>query len=196
MLWAVGIIDAAAKQRGQRLGMVLGVVVVGGGGGRGGAPGFPDGLEVGGSKTIPVGAVEMWLGEGGAQLRQLERHIVQLTPEIVEEGDKLPGGARRPPGEAGEVGGQCQQGILAAASGSEDVVEYVASLLRYRQITVLESHVDTALAADVARVEGVSLEAGVGGVSQEGLEGRVGDIIAILTISPTAVLGVTRTLRL
>ncbi|GBE61896.1 Mce family protein, putative [Babesia ovata] len=67
MLWAVGTFDVAAKQRGQCLGMDLVVVVVGGGGGRGGAPCVPDSLEVGVTKDVPVGAVFMWLGEGGAQ---------------------------------------------------------------------------------------------------------------------------------
>ncbi|GBE61964.1 SAM-dependent methyltransferase, putative [Babesia ovata] len=112
---------------------------------------------------------------------------MQLIPEVVEERDKLPGGARRPPGEAGEVGGQSQQGIIAAAGGSEDVVEYVASLLRCRQILPLESHVDTALEADVTRVEGMSLELGVGGVGQECLEGGVerSYINTILIILPT-----------
>ncbi|GBE62607.1 hypothetical protein BOVATA_041000 [Babesia ovata] len=98
---------------------------------------------------------------------------MKRIPEIVEEGDKLPGGARRPPGEAVEVRGQCQQGILAAAGGGEDGEKEVASLLRRRQILLPESHVDTALAADVAAVEGVRLELGVRGVSQEGLEGGV-----------------------
>ncbi|GBE61958.1 thiosulfate sulfurtransferase rhodanese-like domain-containing protein 2, putative [Babesia ovata] len=172
MLWAVDVIDAASKQRGQGHGMVLVVVVVGVG--RGGAPGFPDGLEVGVFETVPVG----------------------LIPEVVEERDKLPGGARRPPGEAGEVGGQSQQGIIAAAGGSEDVVEYVASLLRCRQILPLESHVDAGLAADVARVEGMCLELGVGGVSQEGLEGGHLGITAVRTILPTTFRFLPITLRL
>ncbi|GBE59386.1 alanyl-tRNA synthetase, putative [Babesia ovata] len=64
-LWAVDVIDATAKQRGQRLGMVLVVVVVGGG--RGGAPDALDDMEVVGSKLIPLGAVVMLTGEGGAQ---------------------------------------------------------------------------------------------------------------------------------
>ncbi|GBE61989.1 pectate lyase, putative [Babesia ovata] len=105
-LWAVDIIDAAANYCGQGLGMVLVVV----GGGRGGAPDVLDGIEVVGSKVVPVGAVSMWLGEGGAQWRQLERHIMKLIPEIVEERGKLPGGARRPPGDAVEVRAQRQQG--------------------------------------------------------------------------------------
>ncbi|GBE62601.1 hypothetical protein BOVATA_040940 [Babesia ovata] len=99
---------------------------------------------------------------------------MQLIPEIMEERDNLPGGARRPPGEAAEVGGQCQQGIVAAAAGREDGGNMLASFVSCRQITVLESHVDTALEADVARVEGVSLKDGVGGVSQEGLEWGLG----------------------
>ncbi|GBE62609.1 rod shape-determining protein, putative [Babesia ovata] len=64
---AVDTIDAAAKQRGQSLEMV--VVVVGGG--SGGAPDALDGLEVGVLETVPAGAVVMSSGEGGSQLRQL-----------------------------------------------------------------------------------------------------------------------------
>ncbi|GBE61992.1 LPXTG-domain-containing cell wall anchor domain-containing protein, putative [Babesia ovata] len=123
------------------------------------------------------------------------RDIMKLIPEIVEERGKLPGGARRPPGDAVEVRAQRQQGILAAAGGSEDGEKNVASLLRYRQITVLESHVDTALAADVARVEGMSLELGVGAVSQEGLEGgRNFGTISILIILPATIRFPSRTL--
>ncbi|GBE59324.1 serine threonine kinase HT1-like protein, putative [Babesia ovata] len=96
---------------------------------------------------------------------------VQLIPEIVEKRDKLPGGARRPPGEAVEVGGQCQQGILAAAAGREDGGKGITCFGVIRQILPLESHVDRALEADVARVEGMSVEPGVMGVGQEGLEG-------------------------
>ncbi|GBE60968.1 family transcripitonal regulator, putative [Babesia ovata] len=96
---------------------------------------------------------------------------MKRIPEIVEERDKLPGGARRPPGEAVEVRGQCQQGIFAAAGGREDGGNMLAGLQILRQIVLCESHVDTALEADVARVEEVSVELGVGGVSQEGLEG-------------------------
>ncbi|GBE60927.1 translation initiation factor IF-2, putative [Babesia ovata] len=180
-LWALRIGDVAAKQRGQGLGMVLVVD----GGGRAGAPGVLDDFEVVGLKMVPVGAVVMWLGEGGAQRRQLWRKLVKLIPEIVEERDKLPGGARRPPGEAGEVRGQCQQGIIAAAGGREDGEKDVASFVSCRQIFLCESHVDTALAADIARVEGICLELGVCGVSQKGLEWGLGDIIAILTILPT-----------
>ncbi|GBE61016.1 hypothetical protein BOVATA_025090 [Babesia ovata] len=110
---------------------------------------------------------------------------MKLIPEIVEERDKLPGGARRSPGEAVEVRGQCKQGVITAAGGSEDGGNVLPRLLSFRQMLLPESHADTALAADVTRVEGVSLELGVGGVCQEGLEGRVGDIIAILTILPT-----------
>ncbi|GBE61970.1 hypothetical protein BOVATA_034630 [Babesia ovata] len=99
---------------------------------------------------------------------------MKRIPEIVEERDKLPGGARRPPGEAVEVGGQCKQRILAAAGGSEDGGNMLASLLRCRQILCLKSHVDAALEADVTRVEGMRLELGVRGVSQEGLEGGLG----------------------
>ncbi|GBE62799.1 Extracellular matrix-binding ebh, putative [Babesia ovata] len=64
-LWALGVIDVAAKQCGQGLGMVLVLVVVGGG--SGGAPDALDGLEVGVTKAVPPGAVVMSLGEGGAQ---------------------------------------------------------------------------------------------------------------------------------
>ncbi|GBE61789.1 non-ribosomal peptide synthetase, putative [Babesia ovata] len=120
---------------------------------------------------------------------------MHLIPEIVEERNKLPGGARRPPGEAGEVGGQSQQGILAAAGGREDGVEMFASLLSVRQILLSESHVDPALAADVAGVEEVSLE--VGCVGQEGLEGGVGgDVTAVRTILPATIELIPRTLRL
>ncbi|GBE63495.1 PTS sugar transporter subunit IIA, putative [Babesia ovata] len=79
---------------------------------------------------------------------------MKRIPEIVEEGDKLPGGARRPPGEAGEVRAQRQQGIVAAAGGREDGGNFLSCLLRFRQILFLKSHPDTALAADVAAVEG------------------------------------------
>ncbi|GBE60900.1 putative uncharacterized protein, putative [Babesia ovata] len=96
---------------------------------------------------------------------------MKRIPEIVEERDKLPGGARRSPGEAVEVRGQRHQGIVAAALGREDGGNVLPRLLSFRQILLLESHVDTALDADVRRVEEVSLELGVMGVSQEGLEG-------------------------
>ncbi|GBE59406.1 shikimate 5-dehydrogenase I alpha, putative [Babesia ovata] len=96
---------------------------------------------------------------------------MKRIPEIVEERDKLPGGARRPPGEAAEVRGQCQQGILAAAAGREDSEKDVASFQFVRQIICPESHPDTALEADVARVEGVCRELGVMGVGQKGLKG-------------------------
>ncbi|GBE61952.1 glycolate oxidase, putative [Babesia ovata] len=66
MLWAVGIIDAAAKKRRQGIGMVLVVDGVG----SGGAPYALDGIEVGVLETVPVGAVVMLTGEGGAQLGQ------------------------------------------------------------------------------------------------------------------------------
>ncbi|GBE62604.1 hypothetical protein, putative [Babesia ovata] len=122
---------------------------------------------------------------------------MQLIPEIMEERDNLPGGARRPSGDAVELGGQCEQGILAAAGGTEDGVEMFASLVRCRQILFCESHVDTALETDVTRVEGMRLELGVRGVSQEVLEGGVGgDIMAILTILPATLRGDLRTLRL
>ncbi|GBE59948.1 peptide chain release factor 3, putative [Babesia ovata] len=173
--------------------MVVGVV----GGGRGGASDALDGMEVGVTKAVPVGAVSMWLGEGGAQWRQLERHIMKLIPEIVEEGYKLPRGTRRPPGEAGEVRGQRQQGILAAASGSEDGGNTLSSFVRSRQIIIPESHPNTALEAYVARVEGVRLELGCGGVSQEGLEGGVGGYItAVVALLPTTLFAIPRTLRL
>ncbi|GBE60948.1 hypothetical protein BOVATA_024410 [Babesia ovata] len=123
---------------------------------------------------------------------------MKRIPEVVEERDELPGGARRPSGEAVEVGGQCKQGILAAAGGSEDGGNMLANLLRCRQIILSESHVDAAPEADVARVEGVSLELGGGGIGQKGLEGGVGNTYmkAIFTILPTTVPGAPRTLRL
>ncbi|GBE63089.1 Linear gramicidin synthase subunit D Q70LM4, putative [Babesia ovata] len=68
MLWALGIIDAAAKQRGQGLRMVLVVVVVGAW--RGGASDVLEGIEVGVTKDVAVGAVVMSSGNGGAQWRQ------------------------------------------------------------------------------------------------------------------------------
>ncbi|GBE62001.1 plastin-1, putative [Babesia ovata] len=120
---------------------------------------------------------------------------MKLIPEKVEERDKLPGGARRPPGEAVEVGGQCEQGVLAAADGREDGEKDVASFQFLRQILLSESHVDTAFAADVARVEGMSLELGVGAVSQEGLEGgRNFGTISILIILPATIRFPSRTL--
>ncbi|GBE61960.1 relaxase mobilization protein, putative [Babesia ovata] len=185
------MLSAAANQCGQGLGMV----VVGGG--RVGASDVLDDSKVGVTKAVPVGAVRMWLVEGGAQWRQLERRIVQLVPEMVEERHKLPGGARRPLGEAVEVRGQRQQGTLAAAGGREDGGNMLASFVRFRQIFLCESHVDTALEADVARVEGMRLELGVGGVSQEGLEGgRSLGILAIFTILPSTLRCLPRTLRL
>ncbi|GBE61978.1 urease, putative [Babesia ovata] len=136
--------------------MVLVVV----GGGRGGAPDVLDGIEVVGSKVVPVGAVSMWLGEGGAQWRQLERHIMKLIPEVVEERDKLPGGSWRPPGEAVEVRAQRRQGIITAAGRSEDDGNALSSFVRSRQIILPESHPNTTLKPQVAGVEEVSLEVG------------------------------------
>ncbi|GBE59533.1 periplasmic binding s and sugar binding domain of family protein, putative [Babesia ovata] len=122
---------------------------------------------------------------------------MKRIPEIVEERDELPGGARRPPGEAGEVRGQCQQGILAAAGRSEDGGNMLAGFVSCRQILLRKSHPDTALVADVARVEGMRLELGVRGVSQEVLEGGLNlHITAIMTILPTSLRFIPITLRL
>ncbi|GBE61905.1 5-hydroxytryptamine receptor 7, putative [Babesia ovata] len=123
---------------------------------------------------------------------------VQRIPEIVEERHKFPCGTRRPPGEAAEVRGQRQQGIRAAAGGREDSDDILAIFGVLRIILLPESHVDTALEADVTRVEGMSLEIGVGGVSQESLQGGLlgRHTMAIVMILPTSVLGDSRTVRL
>ncbi|GBE60097.1 tyrosyl-tRNA ligase, putative [Babesia ovata] len=110
--------------------------------------------------------------------------LVQRIPEIVEEGDKLTGGARRPPGEAVEVRAQRRQGIITAAGRSEDGGNALSSFVRSRQIILPESHPNTTLKPQVAGVEEVSLE--VGCVGQEGLEGGVErHSMTILTILPT-----------
>ncbi|GBE61980.1 LPXTG-motif cell wall anchor domain-containing protein, putative [Babesia ovata] len=138
------------------------IIVAVDGVGSGGAPYALDGIEVGVAKDVPVGAVVMWLGEAEPSGDICEDGKYSEFPKLWKKETISP------------VVRGVRLGIVAAAAGSEDGVNMAASFVRCRQIILCESHHDTALEADVAGVEGMSVELGVGGVSQEGLKWGLG----------------------